>query len=421
MIVILCWLDDRVHTDLTARELSGATMQISDVYFDPYDVEIHRDPYATYERLRDEAPLYYNERHDFYAVSRYDDVERALADRATFTSGRGNVLEFIKSGVQMPSGIVAAEDPPTHTIHRSLMSRVFTPRKVAGLGSTIRDFCAEYLDPLVGTDRFDVIAEFASLMPMRVISLLLGIPEADQVAIRDTSNANMRTKAGKGIRVTEQNMVLGQEFAEYIDWRIDNPSDDIMTDLLNAEFEDHDGTRRRLTRREVLTYVYVIAGAGNETSARLIGWTAKVLADHPDQRRELVADRSLIPNAIEEILRFENPAPTTARYVAADVTLYDDVVPAGAAMLILGGSANRDERKYREPKRFDIRRDIGMQLTFGHGAHFCLGAALARLEGRIALDEMLSRFPEWDVDGSEARMAHSSTVRGWECLPLVIP
>ena len=147
-------------------------------------------------------------------------------------------------------------------------------------------------------------------MPMRVISMLLGIPEADQVAIRDKSNANMRTKAGKGMRINQQSLMLGGEFAEYIDWRTENPSDDIMTDLLNAEFEDHDGTRRRLTRQELLTYVYVIAGAGNETSARLIGWTAKVLADHPDQRRELVEDRSLIPNAIEEMLRFENPPPS---------------------------------------------------------------------------------------------------------------
>jgi cytochrome P450 len=395
-------------------------MQTSDVYFDPYDVEIHHDPYPTYQRLRDEAPLYYNEQHDFFAVSRYDDVERALADRDTFSSGRGNVLEFIKSGVPMPPGIVAAEDPPTHTIHRSLMARVFTPRKVAALEPTIRGFCAEYLDPLVGAERFDLIGEFAALMPMRVISLLLGIPEADQVAIRDKSNANMRTKAGKGIQVKQESLVLGGEFAEYVDWRIDNPADDIMTDLLNAEFEDHDGTRRRLTRQELLTYIYVIAGAGNETSARLIGWMVKVLADHPDQRAALVEDRTLISNAVEELLRFENPAPIGARYVATDVELYGARVPAGSALVILMGAANRDERKYAHPNRFDVRREIGMQLTFGHGAHFCLGAALARLEGRIALDELLNRFPDWEVDADGAAMGSSSTVRGWERLPLVV-
>ena len=311
----------------------------------------------------------------------------------------------------MPPGIVVAEDPPTHTIHRSLMSRVFTPRKVAALESAIRGYCAEFLDPLVGAERFDLIADFAAQMPMRVISMLLGIPEADQVAIRDKSNANMRTKAGKGMRINQQNLMLGGEFAAYIDWRTENPSDDIMTDLLNAEFEDHDGTRRRLSRQELLTYVYVIAGAGNETSARLIGWTAKVLADHPDQRRALAEDRSLIPNAIEEVLRFENPAPIAARSVAADVELHGEVVPAGAAIVILMGAANRDERKYLDPNRFDIKRDIGMQLTFGHGAHFCLGAALARLEGRIALDELLNRFPEWDVDVEDTQWR--STARGW--------
>lgn len=394
-------------------------MQTTDVYFDPYDVDIYSDPYPTYRRLRDEAPMYYNERYDFYAVSRYDDVERALADRKTFISRRGNVLEFIKSGVEMPPGIVVAEDPPTHTIHRSLMSRVFTPRKVAALEPMIRKFCADALDPLVGAERFDVIAELASEMPMRVISSLLGIPEADQVAIRDRSNSNMKTKASKGMRINEQTLKLGGEFAEYIDWRIQHPSDDIMTDLLNAEFEDFDGTRRRLTRQELLTYVYVIAGAGNETSARLIGWAAKVLADHPDQRRALVEDRSMLPNAIEEVLRYESPAPTAARSLGVDVELHGERLPEGAALVILIGAANRDERQYVEPDTFDIRRDIGMQLTFGHGAHFCLGAALARLEGRIALDELLNRFPEWDVDTADATMSISSTVRGWDRLPLV--
>ncbi|MFN6549954.1 cytochrome P450 [Mycolicibacterium septicum] len=391
-----------------------------DIDYDPYNVEITRDPYPTYRRLRDEAPLYYNATHDFFAVSRYDDVERALIDRDTFISGRGNVLEFIKSGVEMPPGIVVAEDPPSHTIHRTLMSRVFTPRKVAALEPAIRTYCAEYLDPLIGTGRFDVIGEFAAQMPMRVISMLMGIPDADQIAIRDMSNANMRTKAGRGMRISEQNMALGGAFADYIDWRVEHPSDDIMTDLLNVEFEDQTGTRRRLTRRELLTYVHVIAGAGNETSARLIGWTVKVLAEHPEQRRELVRDRSLVPNAIEEILRFENPAPHAARSLAVDAQWHGRTVPAGSALLIVMAAANRDERRYAEPDRFDIHRDIGMHLAFGHGAHFCLGAALARIEARIALDEILTRFPDWDVDLGDAALSPTSTVRGWERLPMLV-
>ena len=207
-------------------------------------------------------------------------------------------------------------------------------------------------------------------------------------------------------------------FAEYIDWRAEHPSDDLMTELLQAEFEDETGTVRRLTREEVLTYVNVLAGAGNETTNRLIGWTGKVLADHPDQRRQLVEDRSLIPNAIEEILRYEPPAPYVGRYVARDVEVHGQTVPEGSAMLFLIGSANRDDRRYPDGDRFDIHRKIDQHLTFGHGIHFCLGAALARLEGRVALDEVLKRFPEWEVDRDGAKLATTSTVRGWETLPV---
>ena len=211
----------------------------------------------------------------------------------------------------------------------------------------------------------------------------------------------------------------GDIFAEYIDWRAEHPSDDLMTDMLNAEFEDETGTTRRLTRDEILTYVFVVAGAGNETTTRLIGWAGKTLAEHPDQRRELVEDPSLIPNAIEELLRYEPPAPHVGRYVARRAEFEGGKLPAGSATLFLVGSANRDDRRYPEGDRFDIHRKVGQHLTFGYGAHFCLGAALARLEGRIALDEVLKRFPEWEVDYSRARLAPTSTVRGWETLPVL--
>jgi cytochrome P450 len=209
-------------------------------------------------------------------------------------------------------------------------------------------------------------------------------------------------------------------YAEYIDWRVDNPSDDLMTALLTSEFEDETGTTRRLTRDEVLTYTQVLAGAGNETTGRLIGWLGKVLGDHPDQRREIVADRSLIPNTVEETLRFEPTGPHVARYVARDVEYYGTTVPAGSAILLLVGSANRDERRYEEADRFDIHRDNAQHLTFGYGLHFCLGAALARLEGRVALDEVLKRFPDWEVDHDNTRLAPTSTVRGWESMPVFI-
>ena len=213
----------------------------------------------------------------------------------------------------------------------------------------------------------------------------------------------------------------GEMFADYIDWRAEHPSDDLMTEMLHAEFEDENGTVRRLTRDEILIYVTVIAGAGNETTTRLIGWAGKVLAEHPDQRRELVEDRSLIPNAIEELLRYEPPAPHVGRYVARDVELHGRTVPEGNVMLFLVGAANRDDRRYPDPDRFDIHRKIGQHLTFGYGVHFCLGAALARLEGRVALDEVLQRFPEWEVDWDRAKLAPTSTVRGWETLPVHTP
>ena len=391
----------------------------SDVYYDPYDVEINADPYPVYRRLREEAPLYYNQPHDFYAVSRFADVEGALLDPKTYISGRGAILELIKANIEIPPGVLLFEDPPVHTMHRSLLSRVFTPRKVAALEPKIREYCVRSLDPLVGAGRFDFVADLGTQMPMRVIGMLLGIPEQDQEAIRDSVDANLRTEAGKPIEYEQGDIAANSDmFAEYIEWRAEHPSDDIMTELLRAEFEDETGKIRRLTREEILTYVNVVAGAGNETTGRLIGWAGKVLADHPEQRRELVADPSLIPGAIEELLRYEPPAPHVARYVARDVEVHGRTVPEGSVMLLLFGSANRDERRHPDGERFDIHRQITQHLTFSHGIHFCLGAALSRLEGRVALEEVLKRFPEWEVDRAGAKLATTSTVRGWETLPV---
>jgi cytochrome P450 len=217
-------------------------------------------------------------------------------------------------------------------------------------------------------------------------------------------------------------VTFGSEmFAEYIDWRLDHPSDDLMTELLHTEFEDEHGTTRTLTRDEALLYTTVVAGAGNETTTRLIGWAGKVLAEHADQRRELVDDRSLLPNAIEELLRYESPGPQIARYLPEDVDLYGETVPAGSVMLFVVSAANRDERRWGDADRFDVHREVGQHVAFGYGIHYCLGAALARLEGRVAVDELLNRFPEWDVDLARARIAPTSTVRGFETLPLILP
>ncbi|HEX5947706.1 MAG TPA: cytochrome P450 [Acidimicrobiales bacterium] len=393
------------------------------VHYDPYDVTINADPYPTFRRLRDEAPLYYNPEHDFYALSRYEDVEAGLRDWQTFSSARGGILELIKAGVELPPGTLIFEDPPVHDIHRKLLSRVFTPRRMNALEDKVREFCARSLDPVVGTDGFDLIAVLGAQMPMRTISMLLGIPEADQEAVRDRVDANLRTEPGRAMAVEAgAKLEIGSEmFADYIDWRAEHPSDDLMTELMTAEFTDETGTVRRLTRDELLTYSMVIAGAGNETTTRLIGWAGTVLADHPDQRRELTEDPSLVRGAIEELLRYEPPAPHTGRYVTRDVELHGRTVPEGSVMLFLNGAANRDERRFADPDRFDIHREITGHLTFGFGVHFCLGAALARLEGRVALEELLARFPEWEVDRAGAKLSPTSTVRGWETLPLVLP
>ena len=394
------------------------TTSSSDVYYDTYDVAINADPYPVYRRLREEAPVYYNDTHDFFAVSHFADVEKGLLDAQTYISGKGGIIELIKADIEMPPGVIIFEDPPTHTIHRRLLSRAFTPRRVAELEPKIREFCATSLDPLMGEDHFDFIADLGARMPMQVISMLLGIPESDQEAVRDHVDANLRTEAGEPMQVSE-NFVTGAMFADYVDWRAEHPSDDIMTELLHVEFTDETDTVRKLTRNELLTYLEVLAGAGNETTTRLIGWTAKVLADHPDQRAELVADPSLIPNAIEEILRYESPAPHVGRCVAKqDLVVHGTEVPAGSVMLFLLGSANRDDRRFPDGDSFDIHRNDGRHLTFGNGIHLCMGAALARMEGVIALEEVLARFPAWDVDMENATLSPTSTVRGWETLPV---
>ncbi len=390
----------------------------SDIYYDPFDIEIDKDPHAVWRRMRDEAPLYFNGKYDFFALSRFDDVERALVDWDTYRSGQGSTLEVIKAGITMPPGMILMEDPPVHDVHRGLMSRVFTPKKMNALEPKIREFCARSLDPLVGAGRFDFVADLGAQMPMRTIGMLLGIPEQDQEAIRDRLDAGMHLDDGSTL--PEATLGSDESFGAYIDWRADHPSDDLMTELLNAEFEDETGTRRRLTRQEVITYTGLIAGAGNETTTRLIGWTGKLLAEHPDQRRELVADRSLIPQAIEEILRYEAPSPVQARVVSRDVEHHGQQVPAGSVMVLLNGSGNRDDRQFPAGDRFDIHRPITHHLSFGYGLHFCLGAALARLEGRVALDEVLTRFPAWDVDWDGAVQAHTPTVRGWDKLPVTV-
>lgn len=394
--------------------------QADAVYWDPYKPEFFKNPYPVFRRLREEAPLYHNEEYGFHALSRYADVERALKDTEALSSARGSILEIIKANAKLPECLFIFQDPPIHTAYRALLQRAMTPKRMNGLEEQVRRFCARCLDPLVGQDRFDFITDLGAKMPMQVIGMLLGIPEADQEAIRQSGDDRLRTEAGKPMSFSVEANVSGNAFAEYIEWRTTHPSDDMMTELLYAEFKDPSGTVRKLTREELLSIVDLVAGAGNETTNRLIGWAGKELADHPEQRRALVENPALIPQAIEELLRYQTPGPAIARYVARDVELHGQLVPKGGAMMLLVGAANRDDRRFADGDSFDIHREPRPHLGFGHGIHACIGAILARLEGRVALQEVLKRFPEWHIDEEHAELASTSTVRGWETLPAFI-
>lgn len=390
-----------------------------DVYYDPWDVDLNADPYPMFRRIRENAPLYYNAKHDFYALSRFDDVNRALVDHHTFSSARGVVLEVIKAGIEIPPGLVIFEDPPVHDIHRSLLSRAFTPRKINALEPMIREFTQRCLDPLIGGDRLDFVTDLGAVMPLRVVGMLFGIPEDYQRRVQEHGEKSVRTNRGGRMTDNHQARLTDLEvFADFIDWRTDHPADDLTTELLNAEFRDEHGIIRKLHRDELLMFMKVVAVAGSETTTRLIGWSGKLLSEHPDQRRQLVSDRSQLPGAIEEILRFEPPALQAARYVTRDVEFHGTTVPQGSAILTLMGAANRDEARFGEnAETFDVMRVPRQHLTFGVGAHYCLGNALARIEGRIALDEIMNRFPDWEVDLDAAVFSSSSAVRGWDSMP----
>jgi cytochrome P450 len=392
-------------------------MTTTEVHYDPFDFEIDDDPYPIWKTLRDEAPLYRNDKYNFYALSRYEDVAPELTNWDAYRSGRGTTIDIIMSNIDFPPGIILFEDPPIHDLHRRLLSRVFTPRRMEAIEPLTREFCVRALDPLVGTGRFDFIENIGAMVPMRTVGYLLGIPEENQEEIRDRGGAQLTLNEGTFRPVPADFLEHSHEmFADYIDWRVEHPSDDLMTQLLNAEFEDGEGSRR-LTRSEVLLYVSTIAGAGNETTTRLIGFAGQLLAQHPDQRRELAENPSLIPMALEEVLRYEAPSPVQARHVVRDVACRGVTVPEGSIMLLLNGSANRDERKYPDPDTFDIHRGAA-HLSFGHGLHFCLGSALARMQARVVLEEVLKRWPDWEIDYANATKAHTTSVRGWSKLPV---
>ena len=387
----------------------------ADLYYDPYDFEIDADPYPVWKRLRDERPLYYNERYDFYALSRFDDVERCSVDWKTYSSAKGTVLELIKSGIEMPPGSIIFEDPPDpRPPPRPAVARLHAPKKMAAIEPKVREFCARSLDPLVGAGGFDFIRDLGAQMPMRTIGMLLGIPEQDQEAIRDRLDEGCGSRRAR-CPTPRPRPTTRRCFADYIDWRAEHPSDDLMTELLQAEFEDETGTARRLTRDEVLNYVNLLAarrqrdddpahrldrqGAGR--APRPAARAGRGPLTRPERHRGAAALRGAVTRAGP----VRHPRRRAPRRRSCR---------RGSVMVLLNASGNRDERKFPDGDRFDIHRKIDHHLAFGYGIHFCLGAALARLEGRVALDEVLQRFPTWEVDWDNAVQARTSTVRGWE-------
>lgn len=390
------------------------------IYYDPYDYEIDVDPHPVWRRMREEQPLYWNDRYGFYALSRFDDVWNAYHDTTTFSSSHGVQLETLDEPIDHPSMIFM--DPPEHDQLRTLVSRAFTPRRVRDIEAFVAELVDGYLDQFVGASQFDYVSEFGALVPPMVIGELLGVPASDRDQMRHWFDDLLHREEHE-TGPSERTVAAGLSLLEYVNGMIAErrraPRDDLVNALLEAEI-DQDGATRKLDAYELFAFVALLAGAGVETVARLLSWAAVVLARHPDERARLVQDPALIPNGIEELLRYEAPSPVNGRWTTQPFEVYGTVVPAGSKVLLLNGSANRDPREFDDPDRFDVGRQIKRHITFGYGAHYCLGAALARLEGRVALERTLARFPTWEIDERELVPVHTSTVRGFASVPVFL-
>lgn len=402
--------------------MTPVTDAVPDLYYDPFDVAIDADPYEVWRRMRDDAPVYRNDTYDFWALSRFADVEAAHLDPKTFSSAHGTVLELMSENANS-LGQMIFMDPPEHTRLRGLVNRAFTPRRMAALEDVIRALCSDFLDEHRGETTFDYVQGFGARLPAMVIASMLGVPPEDQAWAREKIDTVFHIEPGVGmINDTSFNAIveLNDYIADQLRSRRRDPRDDMLTDLVQAELTEQDGTVRRLDVEEATLFGILLISAGTETVARLLGWAAVILAEHPDQRAELAEHPELLPNAVEELLRFEAPSPVQGRWTTHDVELHGSTIPKDSKVLLLTGSAGRDERQFPDADRFDIHRADTHHVSFGYGVHFCIGAALARLEGRIALEETLKRYPTWDVDEAGARRLHTSTVRGWVNVPIVV-
>lgn len=391
-----------------------------DVYYDPYDRQIRVDPYPTWCRMQDEAPVYYNEKYDFYAITRFEDTKQVFLDWESFSSKFGTVLELIDAGPEnLPPLIPAFKDPPEHTAYRAIVARAFAPRRIRKIEDEIRQLTCDYLDAQVGKGGFDFSAEVAKRLPAHVIGMLLGVPEKDRDYLRQLAEALLHRDEGQEEWGYDAQEKIAEYLANHAQLRRENPAEDLTTTVVEADYNDPvTGETRKLNEVEVLGYLSLVIGAGNDTTTNLLTWMIYSLWKYPEQRQKLIEDPSLIPNAVEETLRFEGASPQQARVAMKDVEMHGVTIPKGAKVLVINGAAGRDKRVFDDPNKYLVDRKIFQTMSFGQGGHHCLGAALSRLEGRIVLEEMLKRFPDWKVDVENAEMKHTSTVRGWDILPI---
>jgi len=394
------------------RERATIRVMAAPLVYDPYAYEIHEDPYPTYTRLRAEAPAYYNPTLDFWALSRFQNVWEAIQDWDLYSSAEGVSLERGSGGPPM----IIAMDPPRQQKLRRLVSKAFTPRRVAALEPTIRALTRKHLEPLLAIGACDFIQDFAAKLPMDAISTMMDVPESDQDQLRGWADTLLHREEGKA-DIPQAGLEAGGKLARYfgedLARRRARPGDDLISALLDAEIDGE-----RLSDAEIVGFCFLLIIAGNETTTKMLGNAMTLLARHPDQRAWLLANPDGIAGAIEEVVRYDNSTQMLARVLTRDVALHGVTMPAGKKVLLLVGSANRDERSFERADEFDIRRREPNNLAFGHGIHVCLGASLARLEGRVALEEVLPRMPEYEIDAAGLVRVHSANVRGYSNVPL---
>jgi cytochrome P450 len=385
--------------------------------YDPTSWEIQEDPYPIYRRLRDEAPVYHNERLGFWALSRFQDVWDATLDWESFTSIHGQTLEK----VTMPLPMMISMDPPQHTRVRALVAKAFTPRRVGEMEPIVRRLTRERLADLEPGMQIDLFEQLASSMPMDVISTMLGVPPEHRDRVRRLTNEMMHREPGE-LEMNARHMEIGAElfsfFRELIAFRRRRRKDDLISALIDARLEGDDGQPTALTDDELLGFCLLLGSAGHETTARLICNSAVTFWRHPDQRRELAEDPGLLAAAVEEFLRFDPPSQVQGRWSTRAVEIHGRTIPEDVRVLLLTGAAQRDPREYDDPDRFDIHRKIERHLSFGFGQHLCLGKSLARQECRVAFEEILARFPDYEIDEAGLAWAHNNNVRGYAKVPM---